>query len=88
MTPRVYPDLARVPIWNYLMVNCTVEARIVETFDDKDRLLKHPIADHDPAYSRQWRRLGDDYQHKMMGGIAAFELRVLSKQFKIKLNQH
>ena len=88
MTPRVYPDLIRVPTWNYLMVNCTVEARIVETFDDKDRLLKHLIADHDPAYADQWRGLGEDYQHKMMGGIVAFELRVLSMQCKVKLNQH
>ena len=88
MTPRVYPDLARVPTWNYLMVNCTVEARIIETFDDKDRLLKHLIADHDPAYAEQWRGLGEDYQHKMMGGIVAFELRILSMQCKVKLNQH
>ena len=88
MTPRVYPNLARVPTWNYLMVNCTVEARIIETFDDKDRLLKHLIADHDPAYAQQWRGLGEDYQHKMMGGIVAFELRVLNMQCKVKLNQH
>ena len=88
MTPRVYPDLARVPTWNYLMVHCTVEAKIIETFDDKDRLLKHLIADHDPAYADQWRALGEDYQHKMMSGIVAFELRVLSMQCKVKLNQH
>ena len=88
MTPRVYPDLARVPTWNYLMVHCTVEAKIIETFDDKDRLLKHLIADHDPAYADQWRGLGEDYQHRMMGGIVAFELRVLEMQCKVKLNQH
>ena len=88
MTPRVYPDLARVPTWNYLMVHCTVEAKIVEHFVDKDRLLKHLIADHDPAYADQWRGLGEDYQHKMMGGIVAFELKVLSMQCKVKLNQH
>ena len=88
MTPRVYPDLARVPTWNYLMVHCTVEAKIIETFDDKDRLLKHLIADHDPAYADQWRGLGDDYQHKMINGIVAFELRVVSLQCKVKLNQH
>jgi len=88
MTPRVYPDLARVPTWNYLMVHCTVDAKIVETFDDKDRLLKHLIADHDPAYADQWRGLGADYQHKMMSGIVAFELRVLRMQCKVKLNQH
>ena len=88
MTPRVYPDLARVPTWNYVMVHCTVEAKIVEHFADKDRLLKHLIADHDPAYADQWRGLGEDYQHKMMNGIVAFELKVLDMQCKIKLNQH
>ena len=88
MTPRVYPDLARVPTWNYLMVHCTVEAKIIESFDDKDRLLKHLIADHDPAYAEQWRGLGEDYQHRMTGGIVAFELKVLSMQCKVKINQH
>jgi transcriptional regulator len=49
LTPRVYPDLARVPTWNYLMVQARVEVQFVESFDDKDRLLKHLIHDHDPA---------------------------------------
>ncbi len=88
MTPRVYPDLVRVPTWNYLTVHCTVEVRLIETFDDKDRLLKHLIHDHDPAYAEQWRGLGEDYQHKMMQGIVAFELRVTDLQCKLKLNQH
>lgn len=88
MTPRVYPDLTRVPTWNYITVHCTVEARLVEQFDDKDRLLKHLIADHDPAYAAQWRELGQDYQNKMMNGIVAFELKVLELQCKVKLNQH
>jgi transcriptional regulator len=88
MTPRVYPDLARVPTWNYLLVHCTVEARLIEQFDDKDRLLKHLIHDHDPAYADQWRGLPEEYQHKMMTGIVAFELKVTGLQCKIKLNQH
>ena len=88
MTPRVYPDLARVPTWNYLTVHCTVEARLVEQFDDKDRVLKHLIHDHDPAYAAQWRGLGEDYQHRMMSGIVAFELKVIDLQCKVKLNQH
>ncbi len=88
MTPRVYPDLARVPTWNYLAVHVTAQARFIEAFDDKDRLLKHLIHDHDPAYTDQWRALGEDYQQKMMGGIVAFELRVTALQCKLKLNQH
>ena len=43
MSPSVYPDLARVPTCNHLMVHCAVDARLIEHFDDKDRLLKHLI---------------------------------------------
>jgi transcriptional regulator len=88
MTPRVYPDLTRVPTWNYLAVHATVEARLMEHFDDKDRLIKHLIHDHDTAYAAQWRGLGEEYQQKMMQGITAFELTVTSLQCKVKLNQH
>jgi len=88
MSPRVYPDLSRVPTWNYLAVHITAEAQLIEGFDDKDRLLKHLIHDHDPAYADQWRGLGEEYQHKMMQGITAFELRVVELQCKVKLNQH
>ena len=88
MTPRVYPDLTRVPTWNYVTVHCTVAARLVETFNDKDRVLKHLIADHDPAYAGQWQALPDNYQQQMMRGIVAFELEVKDWQCKVKLNQH
>ena len=88
LSPRVYPDLARVPTWNYLAVNCTVQAALVEEPQAKDTLLKKLIADHDPAYIPQWIDLGTDYQHKMLAGIVAFELQVLELQCKIKLNQH
>lgn len=88
MTPRVYPDLVRVPTWNYLAVHATVRAKLLEDFDDKDRLLKHLIHDHDPAYADQWRALDGDYQRKMAQGIVAFELRVTALQCKVKLNQH
>ena len=88
MSPRVYPDLVRVPTWSYVAVHARVSVRFIESFEDKDRLLKHLIHDHDPAYAAQWRALPEDYQHKMMNGIHAFELRVTSLQTKLKLNQH
>lgn len=88
MTPRVYPDLVRVPTWNYLAVHCKVQATLVEDALAKDRLLKKLIRDHDPAYLAQWLGLAPDYQHRMLGGIVAFELEVLTLQCKVKLNQH
>jgi transcriptional regulator len=88
MSPKVYPDLVRVPTWNYLAVHCTVQAVLIEDPLGKDRLLKKLIGDHDPAYTQQWIDLGADYQHKMLAGIVAFELRVTDLQCKIKVNQH
>lgn len=88
MSPQVYPDLARVPTWNYLAVHCTVRARLIEDAAAKDVVLKKLIGDHEPAYAAQWRGLGEDYQHKMLAGIVAFELQVTDLQCKVKLNQH
>lgn len=88
MSPSVYPDLARVPTWNYLAVHCAVQATLVDSAEAKDALLKKLIGDHEPAYAAQWRSLGQDYAHKMLAGIVAFELRVTALQCKLKLNQH
>ena len=88
MSPKVYPDLARVPTWNYLAVHCTVQAALVEEPAAKDALLKKLIGDHEPSYAAQWRGLGEDFAHKMLAGIVAFELRVTDMQCKLKLNQH
>ena len=88
LSPSVYPDLARVPSWNYLAVHCKVEATLLAESADKDALLKSLIGDHEPAYANQWRALGEDYARKMLAGIVAFELRVTDLQCAIKLNQH
>lgn len=88
LSPKVYPDLARVPTWNYLAVHCTVQATLIEDPAGKDALLKKLIGDHEPPYAEQWRGLGEEFAHKMLAGIVAFELQVTELQCKIKLNQH
>lgn len=88
LSPQVYPDLARVPTWNYLAVHCTVQATLVEDPTEKDKLLKKLIADHEPAYAMQWQGLSEEFTQKMLGGIVGFELRVTGLQCKLKINQH
>lgn len=88
LSPRAYPDLQRVPSWNYLAVHFRVEARLLDGAEAKDALLKTLIADHEPAYAEQWRGLPDDYTGKMLAAIVAFELRVTDWQCTLKLNQH
>jgi len=77
-----------VPTWNYLAVHCVVEARLVDEPQEKDALLKRLIAQHEPAYARQWIDLGEEFQRKMLAGIMGMELRVTQLQCKVKLNQH
>ncbi|MDR6455642.1 PaiB family negative transcriptional regulator [Variovorax beijingensis] len=88
LSPSVYPDLARVPTWNYLVVHCTVQASLIEEPAAKDALLKKLIGEHEPGYAQQWRDLGEEFQLKMLAGIVGFELRVSALQCKVKLNQH
>jgi transcriptional regulator len=88
LSPQVYPDLARVPTWNYLAVHCTVEAMLIDEAGAKDALLKKLIGDHEPAYAAQWRSLDADYQSKMLSSIVGFELRVTAYECKLKVNQH
>lgn len=88
MSPKVYPDLARVPTWNYVAVHCTVQAEVLDGHAAKDALLKQLIADHEPAYADQWRGLPEDYTGKMLNGIVAFSLNIISMQCKVKVNQH
>ena len=88
LSPQIYPDLARVPSWNYLAVHCTVQARLVEDADGKDAVLKSLIGDHEPAYAKQWRAMDPELAQKLLAGIVGFELEVLELQCKLKLNQH
>lgn len=87
-SPRIYEDRRRVPSWNYLAVHCRVQASLIEDPLAKDRLLKKLIGDHEPPYAEQWRSLGDEFAHKMLAGIVAFDLEVTQWSCKLKLNQH
>jgi transcriptional regulator len=88
MSPKVYPDLTRVPTWSYLAVHAKVDATLVDEPQAKDRLLKQLIGDHEPSYAEQWRELAEDYQSKMLNAIVAFELRITELKCALKLNQH
>jgi transcriptional regulator len=88
MSPSVYPDLARVPTWNYLAVHCVVQATLIEDPLAKDQLLKKLIGDHEPVYAQQWKNLDVEFQQKMLAGIVGFSLKVEKLECKLKLNQH
>lgn len=88
LSPKVYPDLQRVPTWNYVALHCRVHIDLVDDPDDKDALLKCLIGDHEPAYAAQWRGLDADYTRKMLAAVVGMRMRVLRWDCKIKINQH
>lgn len=88
MSPAVYPDVQRVPTWNYVALHAQVSVRLLTDAEHKDVLLKQLIADHEPSYAQQWRDLPGQYTQAMLRAITGFELEVLSWQLKVKVNQH
>ena len=88
MSPSVYPDLVRVPTWNYITLHVQGEIEFVHESENKDHLLKQLIADHEERYAQQWRSLPESYQDTMLSAIVGFSMRVTHHQFKMKLNQH
>jgi transcriptional regulator len=88
MSPKVYPDLQRVPSWNYLAVECRVKAKLIEGKEAADGMLVKLIDDYDPDYLKQWHSLDEHYVNTMLSGIVGFELEITDLQCKLKLNQH
>ena len=88
LSPSVYPELTRVPSWNYLALHCTVQATLIEDPSEKETLLQQLIADHELAYAEQWNTLASDYRLKMLAAFVGFKLQVTAWQCKLKLNQH
>ncbi len=88
MSPQVYPDLVRVPTWNYLAVHAKVTVRLIDESAPKETWLKALIAEHEPAYADQWQDLPKEYTQKMLQAIVGFELKIEKLECKLKLNQH
>ena len=88
LSPSIYPDLQRVPTWNYVALHCRVQVELVDDAEDKDALLKCLIGDHEPAYAAQWRGLDADYTRKMLAAVVGLRMRVQSWECKLKVNQH
>lgn len=88
VSPRHYESLQNVPTWNYAALHVYGDIELVDGMADKDALLKRLIGHFEPAYAEQWRGLDEAYQHKMLGAIVGFRLRVTRWELKLKLSQN
>ena len=88
VSPRHYDHERNVPTWNYLAVHVYGTLELVEGEAEKDALLKRLIARHEPDYAAQWRALAPDFQHRLLGAIVGFRLRVTRWEAKAKISQN
>jgi transcriptional regulator len=88
ISPRNYEKEQNVPTWNYLAVHAYGKCVLLDSEESKAELLKATILNYESDYLKQWDNLTDDYKHKMMKGIMAFQIEVNDLQAKAKLSQN
>ena len=88
ISPSNYEKEQNVPTWNYLAIHAYGKATLIDDKAQVAQLLEKMIGFYETAYREQWDNLSDDYKHKMMNGITAFEIVVTDLQAKKKLSQN
>lgn len=88
ISPKNYEKELNVPTWNYLAVHAYGKSKLLEGAEKKATLLEETIKMYEFDYLKQWDNLPEDYKHKMMKGIVAFEMVVDDLQAKAKLSQN
>lgn len=88
VSPRHYESLQNVPTWNYAALHAYGDIALIDGLADKDALLKRLIGRFEPDYAEQWRGLPEAYQHKLLGAIVGFRIRVTRWELKLKMSQN
>jgi len=88
VSPKNYEKELNVPTWNYLAVHAYGNCVLLESEQEKAKLLKETISFYEADYLKQYDSLSDEYKQKMMKGIVAFKLVVDDLQAKKKLSQN
>ncbi|MCY4757018.1 FMN-binding negative transcriptional regulator [Pelomonas aquatica] len=88
VSPGHYESVKNVPTWNYAALHAYGEVELIDGAADKDGLLKRLIGRFEPGYAEQWRRLPEDFQHKLLGAIVGFRIRVTRWELKLKMSQN
>src|SRR6185503_3508390 len=88
ISPKNYEKDTNVPTWNYLAVHAYGKCTLLDGEEQKSALLKEMVQYYEKDYLKQWDSLPEDYKHRMMNGIVAFEILVDDLQAKKKLSQN
>jgi len=88
ISPKNYEKDTNVPTWNYLAVHAYGKCTLLDGEEQKSALLKEMVQYYEKDYLKQWDSLPEDYKHRMMNGIVAFEILVDDLLAKKKVSQN
>ena len=89
ISPSWYETHPSVPTWNYATVH-VYGVPVIRGDDAEMRtMLRELVANHERGRDPEWTMdLPEDYLHKMMQAIVAFELKIDRIEGKFKLSQN
>lgn len=88
VSPRNYVEELSVPTWNYIAIHAYGTLELIESDDEKRRLVEELVAQHEPAYGDRWRAMPEGYRRTMLAGIMGFRIPIARIEGKFKLSQN
>ncbi len=88
VSPFNYEKDLNVPTWNYIAVHAYGLVSVMESGDEKLKLLHRLVSHHDPEYfEKKFKTLPEDFIRNKMKGIVAFKIKVTRLEERFKLSQ-
>jgi transcriptional regulator len=88
ISPKNYNSPVNVPTWNYIAIHAYGLPKLLNSDEEKIKLLEDSFAEFEPDFIFQWQKLPDDYKSELLSGIIAFEIEVTDLHSKFKLSQN
>ena len=89
VSPTWYTRAPEVPTWNYTAVHAYGRPHVLEAPDAVLRVLRDSAATYEAGNPEPWRpEAAEDFVHRLMAGIVAFEIHVTRLEDKAKLSQN
>jgi transcriptional regulator len=89
VSPSWYATAPNVPTWNYAAVHAYGPPRVIEDTGQVLQLLRESAARYEAGQERPWApEQAEEYVHRLIAGIVAFEVRVTRLEGKFKLSQN
>ena len=88
ISPTLYETKQNVPTWNYIAVHAYGKIKILNSNEEKLKVLHKQMQTFEADYIEQFKNLDNKYIDGLLKGIVAFEIIVTDLQSKEKLSQN